>query len=231
MTAIDPLLGRGESIRYTGRQHVFVLISNVLTELVLVAVLIAAGAVSQAAFPNQVLAGMQVGVLVLLVCVTISLLVLGSAVLDYFRWSNEQYVITDQRVILLRGIFNIEAIDSSLEKINEVELRQSWLGRLFNFGDIEIITGSESGISRFRSLARPLDFKRAMNDARSDLKRSYAYLDQQALEAYLEREDRAPEAAVDDISHTLQRLAAMRDRGLISREEFEAKKRELLDRI
>lgn len=229
MNTLDSLLGRGEHVRYIGRQHVFVLISNVLTELVLIGVLIAAGVVSQVAFPDKVLAGIEVGVLVLIVCVIISLLILGSAFLDYLRWSHEQCVVTDRRILLLRGIFNTSAIDIPLEKINEVELRQSWLGRLLDFGDIEITTASEAGVSRFRSLADPQGFKRAMNDARHDIERGYAYIDQHDIDAYLDMEDSFPD--VERISHALQRLADMRDRGLISREEFEEKKRELLNRI
>lgn len=229
MNTIDSLLGRGERVRYIGRQHVFVLIGNILTELLLIGVLIAAGVVSQVAFPDKTLAGMEVGVLVLIVCVIISLLVLGSAFLDYLRWSNEQCVVTDRRVILLRGIFNTTAIDIPVEKINEVELRQSWIGRLLNFGDIEIITASESGVSQCHSLADPQGFKRAMNDARNDIERGYAYIDQRDIDAYLDLEEPLP--AVERVSHALQRLADMRDRGLISREEFEEKKRELLNRI
>lgn len=229
MNAIDSLLGRGERVRYIGRQHVFVLISNILTELMLIGVLIAAGVVSQVAFPDKVLAGMEVGVLVLIVCVIISLLILGSAFLDYLRWSHEQCVVTDRRVILLRGIFNTSAIDIPIERINEVELRQSWLGRLLDFGDIEIMTASESGVNRRHSLVDPQGFKRALDDARYDIERGYAYIDQRDIDAYLDMEDSFPD--VEHVSNTLQRLAAMRDRGLISREEFEEKKRELLNRI
>lgn len=154
---------------------------------------------------------------------------LGSAFLDYLRWSNEQCVVTDRRVILLRGIFNTTAIDIPVEKINEVELHQSWIGRLLNFGDIEIITASESGVSQCHSLSDPQGFKRAMNDARNDIERGYAYIDQRDIDAYLDLEEPLP--AVERVSHALQRLADMRDRGLISREEFEEKKRELLNRI
>lgn len=232
MDKIDSLLGRGERVRYIGRQHIFVLISNILTELLLIGVLIAAGVVSQVAFPDKVLAGMEVGALVLIVCVVISLLILGSAFLDYLRWSNEQCIVTDRRIILLRGIFNTEAVDIPIEKINEVELRQSWVGRLFGFGDVEIVTASESGIGQCRSLADPQGFKRAMHDARDDIEQGYAYISQRDIDAYLDREHMFPdEAVVDQVSNALQRLAEMRERGLISREEFEAKKRELLNRI
>jgi hypothetical protein len=40
----------------------------------------------------------------------------------------------------------------------------------------------------------------------------------------------APTAA-DDATATLERLASLRDRGLITAEEYDAKKRELLERI
>ncbi len=232
MNAIDTLLGRGERVRYIGRQHVFVLIGNVLTELLLIGVLIAAGVVSQVAFPDKVLAGMEVGVLVLIVCVIISILVLGSAFLDYLRWSKEQCVVTDRRVILLRGIFNIKAIDIPVEKINEVELRQSWIGRLLHFGDIVIVTASESGVTQCRSLSDPQGFKRALDDARYHIERNYAYIDSHDIDAYLDLEDALlDEVDVDRVSHALQHLVDMRKRGLISREEFEARKRELLSRL
>lgn len=227
MAYIDELLGRGEHIRYVGRQHSFVLVSNILTEMFLIALLIAAGVASQVAFPNRMIGGQSVGQIVMLACVLISLMVLVSAVFDYYRWSNEQYVVTDSRVLHLRGIFNKQVLDSSLEKINDVELRQSWLGRLFDFGDIEIITGSDSGVNAFRRIEHPLEFKRAMIDAKADYSRGYGYLDQQSVAAYM-----APQPpAGDDLEATLRKLADLRDRGLLSTEEFESKRRELLSRI
>jgi hypothetical protein len=229
MAYIDELLGRGEQVVFVARQHVFVLISNILTELFLVALLIAAGVASQVAFPNRVLAGQSVGQLVMIACVVISVVVLVSAVLDYFRWNNEQYFITDARVIQLRGIFNKEALDSSLEKINDVELRQSWVGRIFDFGDIEIITGSDSGVNYFQRIERPLEFKRAMLDAKNEYNRGYGYLDPQSLAAYVPPVGRA--ASPENLEATLQKLTDLRDQGLLSNEEFEAKRRDLLSRI
>jgi uncharacterized membrane protein YdbT with pleckstrin-like domain len=227
MAYIDDLLGRGERILYIGRKHTFVLVSNILTELFLIGVLIAAGLASQAAFRGRPpISGVPVGQLVLIVCGIISLIVLISAILDYMRWDNEAYVITDQRVIQVRGIFNKEVIDSSLDKINDVELRQSWLGRIFDFGDIEILTASEVGINAMRKIAHPLDFKRAMLDAKHEHSRGYGYLDPQAVAAYVQ-----PDAAYEDLERALQKLAELRDQGILSQAEFEAKKRELLNRI
>jgi uncharacterized membrane protein YdbT with pleckstrin-like domain len=232
MAYIDELLGRGENILYIGRKHIFVLISNILAELALIALLIAAGVISQSAFRGRPPIGnMPVGQVVLIVCGVISLIVLVSAFLDYLRWNSEQYIITDHRVIQLHGIFNKDVIDSSLDKINDIELRQSWLGRIFDFGDIEILTASDIGVNMMRKLAHPLDFKRAMLEAKAEQSRGFGYLDPQAVAAYTEPEASPTANVHNDIEQTLRKLADLRDQGLLSQAEFEAKKRELLSRI
>jgi uncharacterized membrane protein YdbT with pleckstrin-like domain len=230
MAYIDELLARGERVRFVGRQHTFVLVSNILTELTLIGVLIAAGIVSRAAFQDRVVAGQPVGALVMVVCAAISVMVLISAILDYFRWNNEQYVVTDQRVLQIRGIFNKTVSDSSLEKINDVVLSQSWLGRIFDFGDIEIITGSDLGASSMQKIAHPLEFKRAMLEAKQHYNRGMSYFDPQSVAAYVSggEHERPTRGSVEE---TLRTLADLRDQGLLSADEFETKKRELLSRI
>jgi uncharacterized membrane protein YdbT with pleckstrin-like domain len=227
MAYIDELLSRDEQVLYEGRQHNFVLIGNILTEMFLIAILIAAGVASQRYLTNVSVAGQPGGTVVLIVCAVISLFVLISALLDYLRWNNEQYVVTDQRVIQLRGIFNKAVIDSSLDKINDVELRQSWLGRLFDYGTIEILTASDVGINHMNRIGRPLEFKRAMLQAKHNYAHGYGYLDPQAVAAYTQTQS----AGSDDLQQTLQKLADLRDQGLLSQAEFDAKKRELLSRV
>jgi membrane protein YdbS with pleckstrin-like domain len=229
MAYIDELLARDEQVLYDGRQHTFVLVSNILTEMVLIAILIAAGVAAQRYLTNVSVAGQPGGTVVLLVFGVISVLVLISAFLDYLRWNNEQYIVTDQRVIQIRGIFNKDVIDSSLDKINDVELRQTWLGRIFDYGTIEILTASDVGINEMRKIGHPLEFKRAMLEAKHNYTRGFGYLDP-AVAAYTQPVP-MPAGGASDLEDTLQKLADLRDRGLLSVDEFEAKKRELLSRI
>jgi uncharacterized membrane protein YdbT with pleckstrin-like domain len=162
------------------------------------------------------------------VCVVISVMVLVSAVLDYFRWNNELYVITDQRVIQVRGIFNKRVSDSSLEKINDVMLTQSWIGRIFDFGDIEVVTGSDIGVNMMQKIGHPLDFKRAMMEAKQHFRSGFGYLDNSPVAAYVEQ---APQGGSRSVEETLRTLIELRDLGLLSTDEFETKKRELLSRM
>ncbi len=63
---------------------------------------------------------------------------------------------------------NKRSTDSSLEKINDAILTQSIFGRIFGFGDLEVLTASEAGIERFRMIVNPIGFKKAMMDAKHE---------------------------------------------------------------
>ncbi len=230
MAYIDELLGRGEHVLYATRQHLFVLVSHVVTELIVIGLLIAAAVVSRQAFAHNstpIVADIPASTFIPLACGILSLFVLISGFLDYLRWNTEQYLVTDQRVIQVRGILSKRVIDSSLSKINDVVFRQSLLGRILNFGTIEILTATDELNNTMDRIAAPLEFKRAMLEARHNYVRGYSYSIQSS-----------PMSATDhggyhtgDIQSTLTELAALRDRGILSPDEFEAKKRELLSRI
>ena len=64
---------------------------------------------------------------------------------DILIWWNRQYIITSLRVIQISGVINKNLTDSSLEKVNDVKLSQSIVGRLFDYGNVEILTASEVG--------------------------------------------------------------------------------------
>ena len=81
-----------------------------------------------------------------------------------------------------------------------------------------------------RRMGHPLDFKRAMLEAKHNYAHGFGYLDPQSVAAYTQAPPRAADGA-GDLQQTLQKLADLRDQGLLSEAEFEAKKRELLSRI
>ncbi len=227
MAYIDSLLGSGEQILYVARQHISVLIANILAELTMIALLVAAGVASNIAFPNAdfKIGGITANTLVLMICIAVSVIVLISGFMDYLRWTSEQYIVTDRRVIQIRGILNKRVIDSSLEKINDVELRQSLVGRIMNFGTVEILTASDESVNVMDRIEAPLDFKRAMLDAKHNHERGFGYLPEAS---YAAPRPQAP--AQPNVVDELTRLADLRDRGILSPTEFETEKRELLRR-
>ena len=215
MSYLHNLLGQDEEILFETRQHWFIPFAQVLTEIVLIGLLTSVALLQFywqpfLSIPDQ---------LIYFGAAVLGIIVAFSALADILRWRNEQFVITDRRVLQLQGVVNKSVLDSSLEKINDIELHQSWIGRIFNFGDVEILTANEDGVNRMRAIRGPVEFKRAMQDARA---RYDGYLDRSPVQAYDNPRD---------VRAVLEQLAALRDRGILSPAEFEAKKRELLSRI
>lgn len=140
---------------------------------------------------------------------------------NYVLRTNE-YVLTNHRVIQQMGILNKRSVDSRLDKINNVEHQQSVWGRIFGFGDVMIDTASETGTAVFRNISRPLDFKRAIVAA-SEQYRAAGRLPGPVLAAAAPA---APSAA--DRLRDLKRLL---DEGLVSQEEYEAKRRRLMEEL
>lgn len=230
MAYVNKLLDRGEQVLYVTRQHIFVLICRMITGLLLIAILIAAGVVSDSAFSDNtriLVVGLTASDLILIVMVTISILVLLSIFGDFLRWKAEEYVLTDRRILQIHGVLHKTVIDSSLEKINDVALRQGVLGRLFNFGSIQLQIASDEGINHIEGVTAPFDFKRAMLEAKYNYDHGYGYLEPQHTTT-ANNQIVAPQF---DLQRTLEELARLRDRGILSTDEFESKKRELLNRI
>ena len=90
------------------------------------------------------------------------------AIWTALRYINQEYVLTNRRVIQVEGVLNRNSTDSSLEKINDAVLSQSIFGRMFDFGDLTVLTASESGIDKMQMLRKPIVFKKAMLDAKHE---------------------------------------------------------------
>jgi uncharacterized membrane protein YdbT with pleckstrin-like domain len=87
----------------------------------------------------------------------------------YLVWTNHKYVVTNRRVLQVKGVLGKEVIDASLDQINDVKTEQSLLGRMFNYGDVHVVTASEILTDEMVRIARPLEFKRALMDAKEAL--------------------------------------------------------------
>ncbi len=170
-------------------------------------------------------------------------------------WLNERYIITNRRVMEVRGIINKNVRDSALEKVNDVELNQSIVGRVLGYGTVEIITGSDIGVNKFRRISNPVRFKRVMlnakeayhlagpgfDDERAIPPASRATKPEQAGDAEPTK-DKTPEQSAEpekesdakrksDTLELIAELAELHQKGIISAEEFQAKKTELLARL
>lgn len=149
----------------------------------------------------------------------------------YWSWSAQDYIVTNRRVLKVEGILNKRSADSSLEKINDAVLEQNLFGRIFGFGDLDILTAADVAIDKYRMLNQAPGFKKAMLDQKHSLETEFARLPGPPLRAPGTGGVLARPMTADEVTRALGDLAGLRDRGAISPEEYEAKKQELLARI
>lgn len=207
---LQRLLGENEKIILITRQHWFILARNIFIEILLILAIFIASSLLLILFNVAATIVIPIGFL-------LTLLPVASLSLDVANWSSCQYILTNRRVIQITGVFNKTTEDSSLEKVNDVKMVQSFWGRLFDYGDIEIMTASELGVNTFRRIAKPIQFKTAMLNAKEKLERGGG----QNLD----------EIQKEDIPALIAHLDLLRKQGIITEEEFTQKKKELLSRL
>ena len=219
----DTLLADGERIALRTRQHWFATIVDgrvpwalFLASLILLALTFTLG--GDNAIRTAVGYIVAVGLIV-------SLVWLGK---HYWSWYAQDYIVTNRRVLKVEGIINKRSADSSLEKINDAVLEQNLFGRIFGYGDLDIMTAAEEAIDKYRMLNKAPGFKKAMLDQKHALETEFAHIPGPPL--------RAPgtggrSMSADEVTRALGDLAALRDKGALTPDEYERKKQELLARI
>ena len=144
------------------------------------------------------------------------ILALRFVLYPFVAWWFTSYVLTNERLIKRHGILSRAGIEIPLENINDVRFSQTILERVLRSGDVLVESAGEQGQSRFSDIPEPEEFHSLV---------------------YRTREVRARElvdggeSERNDSMSRLERLGRLLKEGLITKEEYDAKKAELLDEI
>ena len=205
-TYLESLLGDNEKIIHITRQHWFILIRWIFLELltILAIIIVITLALIFAPGATPLLA---LGYLLLIIP-------LAFIAHDIMVWTNHQYIVTNRRVMQVAGVFNKSVTDSSLEKVNDVKMVQSAMGRVFEYGDIQILTASELGVNLFKRIGEPVIFKTIMLNAKEKL--DFGVSD---------------ELRPADIPTLIEKLNQLRQQGILTDAEFQEKKEALLTKL
>lgn len=76
------------------------------------------------------------------------------------RWTTE-IAVTDRRVVLKRGFIRRHTVEMNMQKVESVDVDQTQLGRLFNYGTVTI-KGTGSTLESFRMIDHPLKLRSAI---------------------------------------------------------------------
>jgi uncharacterized membrane protein YdbT with pleckstrin-like domain len=203
------LLTEGEEIVVETRPHWIALVGPIL-----ITILVIAGWVF--ALPNlpgkssggghQILFWVTIGAgLVILLVYPVPAIV---------RWATSHFVVTNERLIHRVGLIAKDSMEIPLEQVNDVRFHQSIFERLVRAGDIRIESAGELGQNTFGAVPDPEGLQKVIYE-QAELQREPAHVE-------------APAASTTSTAQELARLAELRDRGVLTEEEFQTQKTRLL---
>ncbi len=149
-----------------------------------------------------------------LVLIAVSLLWL---LVRYLKWRTTNFVLTTDRLIHRAGVLAKQGREIPLERINDLTVNQSIFERIIRAGDVLIESGGERGQSLLSDLPNPFKVQNAIY---TEIERAQA-----------RTADRTAGRQELSVPEQIEKLDELRQRGLISNAEFDAKKAQLLDRM
>lgn len=151
------------------------------------------------------------------------LFALGAFGKAYAEWSTTEFVVTTERVISRRGVFAKNGIEIPLDRINTVFFEQTAFERLAGSGNLGIESAGEGGRQTFTNIRKP-------NLVQAEIynqKEKFADKRFQRIGEASSGAQSVPESIPDQIA----KLDALRKDGVLTEEEFQVKKAELLRRM
>jgi uncharacterized membrane protein YdbT with pleckstrin-like domain len=147
-------------------------------------------------------------------------IVAGLAILAWYplrafvAWATSHFVVTSDRIIHREGLVAKRSMEVPLEAINDVRFSQSVFERMIGAGDLIVQSASEHGRQVFSNIRNPEHVQKTIYH-QGELNQQRMY-------------QGGPVRGAPSVTSELQRLADLRDRGVLTPEEFEAQKRRIL---
>lgn len=131
----------------------------------------------------------------------------------YFSAKRTEMIVTNKRVILKKGIFIHTTNEIRLEKVESVSVKRNLGGVLFGYGSI-IFTGTGGKEVIFNGIPSVQEFKNKTDAIINACKQNYAIADDDEQ---------------GGISSEIERLFQLKEKGIITEEEFNTQKARILN--
>jgi uncharacterized membrane protein YdbT with pleckstrin-like domain len=146
---IDEILQPGEQVLYSTNAHWIFYFPAIVAWAVVAILLIASAAIPP----------------IMLVCwagaAVVAVAALFWTVKGWFHRITTETDVTNHRVVHKTGFIKRKTFEIALDKIESVDVEQSILGRLLNYGDVRI-NGVGEGTQNIPTIASPLAFRSAI---------------------------------------------------------------------
>jgi uncharacterized membrane protein YdbT with pleckstrin-like domain len=133
------------------------------------------------------------------------------------EWRTTHFVLTSDRLVVRSGVLSKQGREIPLERINDLSYHQSLFERLVGAGDLMIESAGERGQDTFSKIPHP---DRAQQLVYTEIENNR----QRISGVHVDHQE-------ESIPDQIAELAKLRDQGVVSDAEFQAKKAELLGRM
>ena len=146
-----------------------------------------------------------------------AILLIWYALRDLVEWLTSNFVVTTDRVIHREGFIAKRSMEVPLEAINDVRFQQGIFERIIGAGTLVIHSASEAGRQEFADVRDPEMVQKTIYHQ--------GELNQQRMRGSGQVVPQAPSMTTE-----LQRLADLRERGVLTEDEFQEQKARILGR-
>ncbi|HEY6006950.1 MAG TPA: PH domain-containing protein [Geobacteraceae bacterium] len=141
MGYVEQNLLQGEEVVYRARLHLVIFLAPALLALL--------------------------GILAFVVSAELAALLLVIALLlavdRYIRLTTSEFAVTNKRVLIKIGLVRRHTLELLLAKVETIGVEQEIFGRIFNYGTI-VVTGTGGTKELFAGIAKPLEFRKAVQE-------------------------------------------------------------------
>jgi len=141
------------------------------------------------------------------------------AVGPFLQWLFTLFVLTSDRLITRSGVFAKNSKEIPLERINDVAFSQNIFERIVGAGDLLIESAGESGQNRITDVRHPEQVQLMI------------YKESETNSDRMMRGGGPAQSSSPGIPEQIEALARLREQGVLSDDEFQAKKTDLLKRL
>src|SRR5262245_15829148 len=206
-------LAPNERVLFRARYHWVFYRFSIIVLILVVALVIAA------LYAKSAQAADEVGRPLLWIAALFAAIAVGSFAMLRFRANLDEFVVTNRRVIRKIGIFAREVQQAPIEKIQDITVEQGILGRMLGYGTVIVQTASETGMLIFPSVSGPDRFRNQVwgqPPPKPDVPEPLAV---------------AAVTPAPTSQARLEELESLKQRGLVTPEEYAAKRQQILSNL
>jgi len=232
---LDQNLLTGEQIIFETKKHWF---APIRTSLIAILILLGALVLRVIAPGGGPVLGFLGNLMDL---VSTVLLLVGIVWVGYniVEWLSAHFGVTNMRVLRYEGLLRHSSSETLLKTLTDVRLEEPAIGRMLGFGNLRILTASgRAGEDDWRTVAKAKELRTAIQEQLSVVTGGAAQPEAgapapapAATRADAPAAAPAPVAPPADTAAALAAIDNLRAQNLISEEEYQSKRNEILGRI